>query len=168
MGLGELIAGSVWTGALSAALMDIWALLLRRTLGVRGLDYGLLGRWIGHFRARRFNHQRIAAASAIPAERAIGWTAHYAISISFAFGFLAIVGTGWLRAPTLWPALAFGLGTVAAPWLVMQPAMGAGFASSRTPSPNWSRLRNIATHMVFGTGLYCSAVLMALLHAPRP
>lgn len=168
MSIGVLIAAAVWTGFLSAVLMDVWALLLRRALGIRGLNYALLNRWIGHFTARRFSHQRIATASVIPAERVIGWTAHYAIAISFAFGFLAIVGTEWLWAPTLWPALTFGLATVAPPWLVMQPAMGAGVASSRTPNPHWTRLRNIATHVVFGTGMYCSAFLIALVHTPNP
>ncbi len=167
MSIGELIEGAVWTGLLSAALMDLWALLLRRALGIRGLDYALLGRWIGHFTALRFSHRRIAAASVIPAERAIGWVAHYAIAISFAFGFLALVGTGWLRAPTLWPALAFGVVTVGAPWLIMQPAMGAGFAGSRTPNAHWSRLRNLGTHVVFGIGLYGAAVLIALFDTPQ-
>jgi hypothetical protein len=65
------------------------------------------------------------------------------------------------------PALTVGLLTVAAPFLVMQPAMGAGLAARRTPNPNMSRLRSLATHGVFGAGLYGSAKVLELL-VPLP
>jgi hypothetical protein len=45
--------------------------------------------------------------------------------------------------------------------LVMQPAMGAGIAAARTPSPGVTRLRNLVTHAVYGVGLYVSAVALA-------
>jgi hypothetical protein len=49
--------------------MDAWALFARRALNIRGLDYAMLGRWIGHFPRRRFFHERIAAADPIRGER---------------------------------------------------------------------------------------------------
>jgi len=55
------------------------------------------------------------------------------------------------------PALAVGIGTVAAPFFLMQPGMGAGIAASRTPRPNAARLQSLLTHAVFGLGLYVSA-----------
>jgi hypothetical protein len=54
-----------------------------------------------------------------------------------------------------------GLGTIVAPWFVMQPAMGAGIAGSRTPNPAATRLRNLGTHTVYGIGLYASALILA-------
>jgi hypothetical protein len=54
-----------------------------------------------------------------------------------------------------------GLVTIAGPWFVMQPAMGAGFAGSRTPNPGATRLRNLATHTVYGIGLYLTALAVA-------
>jgi len=42
----------------------------------------------------------------------------------------------------------------------MQPAMGAGFAASRTPAPMKNRIRSVANHAVFGLGLYLSAVIL--------
>jgi hypothetical protein len=63
----------------------------------------------------------------------------------------------------LLPALAIGLITLSAPFFVMQPAMGAGIAASKTPAPNVARLRSLMTHTVFGVGLYLSAALLALL-----
>lgn len=45
----------------------------------------------------------------------------------------------------------------------MQPGVGAGIAASKTPNPTQVRLRSIVAHMVFGIGLYCAAVVSALL-----
>ena len=57
------------------------------------------------------------------------------------------------------PAAQLGLGTVVAPFLVMQPAMGAGVAASRTPNPAAARLQSLVTHAVFGLGLYAGGWL---------
>jgi hypothetical protein len=59
--------------------------------------------------------------------------------------------------------LLIGLGTIVAPWFVMQPGMGAGIAASSTPNPSAARLRNLATHAVYGIGLYFSAVALSIL-----
>ena len=142
----DVVARVVLIGLAGAALMDVWGLGLRRGLGVPTLDYGLLGRWIGHVARGRVRHERIAAAAAIPGERPLGWVAHYAIGIAFAAWLIALWGPAWLGEPTIGPALAVGLGTIVAPWFVMQPAMGAGIAGSRTPDPSGTRLRNVGTH----------------------
>jgi hypothetical protein len=55
------------------------------------------------------------------------------------------------------------MGTVVAPWLVMQPAMGAGIAASRSASPAATRLRNLGTHAVYGVGLFLTAVLTSMV-----
>ena len=141
-------------GAGATVVMDVWGVLRKLLFGLPPADYGLVGRWIGHLTHGQFHHERIAAASAIPGERLLGWSVHYLIGIAFAFGFVWIVGTEWLRDPTLAPALAFGIATVAAPFLIMQPGMGAGFAASRTPKPNSARLQSLITHAVFGFGLW--------------
>jgi hypothetical protein len=55
-----------------------------------------------------------------------------------------------------------GLGTIVAPWFVLQPGIGAGIATSRTPNPRAARLRNLATHTVYGIDLYVSAVALSI------
>jgi hypothetical protein len=40
----------------------------------------------------------------------------------------------------------------------MQPSLGLGVAASRTPNPTQARLKSLVTHIVFGVGLYVSAV----------
>lgn len=158
----ELLVRSAIIGAGGAALMDGWALVARRAFNVQGLDYALLGRWIGHFPHGRFVHERIAAAQPVRGERALGWAAHYAIGIGFAGLLLAIWGLDWARSPTIVPPMAVGFATIAGPWLVMQPGMGLGIAASRAARPGATRIRNLVTHAVYGLGLYVTAAALAV------
>lgn len=159
--VAEILARAVVIGAGGAALMDAWGLVARRVLGIRGLDYALLGRWIGHWPRGRFVHERIGAAAPVRGERPLGWLAHYSIGVAFAVMLLTWVGLDWAQAPTPAAPMLVGLGTIVAPWFVMQPAMGAGIAGSRTPSPWVTRLRNLATHAVYGAGLYLTALVVS-------
>ena len=164
----EVLARGALLGVAGAALMDAWAWLVRRTTGVRGLDYALLGRWIGHIARGRLFHERIADASPIIGERPLGWLSHYAIGVAFAIVLLGIWGLDWARSPTILPALALGLATIVAPWFVMQPAMGTGLAGSRTPDPRATRLRNLAMHAAYGVGLYVAAVVLSVAWVTTP
>ena len=80
--------------------------------------------------------------------------------MSFALLLPAFWGWDWIRQPSLAPALIVGVVTVLAPLFVMQPAMGAGIAASRTPRPWAARLQSVVTHTVFGIGLYAAAVII--------
>lgn len=154
----------VVVGAGATVLMDLWLLLLRRA-GVPTMDFALLGRWVGHLCHGRFAHDAIRRAPPIAAELGLGWLTHYAVGIAFAGVLVAQQGSSWLDSPSVLPALAWGVATAAAPLLVMQPAMGAGIASSRTPTPLKNCLRSLANHAVFGLGLYVSAAALARLTA---
>lgn len=92
-------------------------------------------------------------------ELALGWAVHYAVGIAFATLLAGVVGPEWLHAPTLAPALLFGISTVLLPMLVMQPAMGAGIASSQTKTPVLNCLKSLGNHTVFGLGLYVAALI---------
>ncbi|MFJ4371378.1 DUF2938 domain-containing protein [Pseudomonas japonica] len=155
----SLLPSILLIGIAATVLMDGWTLLLKR-LGVATLDYAMLGRWAGHLLRGQVHHAGIARAEPVSHERAWGWALHYAVGLLFAAGLLLVVGEGWLQAPTPGPALIFGLVTVLLPWCVMQPAMGAGFFASRTPTPWRNRLRSLGTHGVFGVGLYLGACLV--------
>ncbi|MEJ7930640.1 DUF2938 domain-containing protein [Ramlibacter sp. AN1015] len=149
-------------GVGATATMDLWLLLLRRA-GVPQLDFALIGRWAGHAARGRWRHEAIARAEPVPRERALGWLVHYAVGIGFAGLLVALHGAAWLREPRLLPALCTGVATVLAPWLLMQPAMGAGIAASRTAAPMRNRLRSLANHAVFGVGLYLAGWCIAAL-----
>lgn len=146
----------------ATAVMDAWLLLLKH-LGVPTLNFAFIGRWVGHLFRGQFAHAAIAKAVPIRGELAWGWLTHYAVGVAFATVLVSLQGADWVRSPTLLPALAVGVCTVAAPLLVMQPAMGSGFAASRTPTPLKNCLRSLANHTVFGFGLYLSALAIALI-----
>lgn len=152
----------IFIGVGATAVMDGWMLILAR-LGVPTSNWGLVGRWVGHMPKGRFAHASMANTPAIRGELAVGWMTHYAIGIGYAIGLLALVGTAWARQPTLLPALVFGLVTVAAPLFVMQPAMGSGFAASKTASPLKTCVRSLANHGIFGLGLYVAASAIAYI-----
>jgi hypothetical protein len=149
-------------GAAATAVMDVWLLALAR-LGVPTTDWRLVGRWLGQMQRGRFAHASIALAPAVRGEHALGWLTHYAVGIAYAVALVALVGSGWTRQPTLVPALLFGLATVVMPLFVMQPAMGSGFAASKTATPLKTCLRALANHGVFGLGLYAAAAGIACL-----
>ncbi|MFE0758468.1 DUF2938 domain-containing protein [Inquilinus sp. NPDC058860] len=154
---------AVAIGAGATVVADLWTALLARLTGVPGLDWAMVGRWVGHFPHGRFRHDGIGRAAPVAGERALGWAVHYGTGIVFAALLLALCGLGWARDPTPAPALAFGLVTVAAPFLLMQPALGAGIAASKTPNPATARLRSLTTHAAFGLGLYLAALVTARL-----
>ncbi|HET7131874.1 MAG TPA: DUF2938 family protein, partial [Gammaproteobacteria bacterium] len=125
----DYLTSSTLIGIGATAATDLWAIVRQRWLNVPAPDFGLVGRWLAHMPRGRFRHERIAAAAAVPGERVIGWAAHYLIGIAFAALLLAITGLDWIRHPTVLPALSFGVATVLAPFLLMQPGMGAGIAA---------------------------------------
>lgn len=108
-------------------------------------------------------HASIATAAPVRGEALIGWCVHYSIGIAFAALLLSTFGLKWARSPSLYPALFIGIVTVVAPLLVMQPALGAGIASSRTPRPVFNSIKSVVTHAVYGFGLYLAALATASL-----
>lgn len=157
------------TGSVGAAIviglgatlsMDLWNLFLRQAFTIPSLNYCFLGRWIRHMPDRVFTHGNISASQPKPHECAVGWVAHYSIGIAFALAFLLIAPSRWLEQPTLLPALLFGIGTVVLPLFVLQPSIGLGVAASRTANPGRARLKSLATHTVFGVGLYVCAIAL--------
>ena len=153
-----VILSAVVIGIGATLLMDLWNLLLKRTFGMPSLDYCLLGRWLLHMPSGRFRHTSIAAAPQKSSECTVGRVAHYTIGIMFALIFVVLTAGDWLARPTLLPALLYGIATVVFPFFIMQPSLGLGIAASRTPSPAQARLKSLATHTVFGIGLYVSAL----------
>lgn len=152
-----LVAHAVVIGIGATALTDLFAMLRQRLSGIAAPDYALVGRWIAHMANGRFRHDSIAAASPVRGERVIGWATHYLTGAAFASVLLAVWGIDWARQPTIVPALVVGIGSVAAPFLLMQPGMGAGIAARLTRNPLAARGRSLVMHAVFGFGLYISA-----------
>lgn len=154
----------LWLDALAigvgaTAVMDVWAVALKRFWCIPSLNLAMVGRWLGHLPRGTVTHANIAQAAPVRDEAILGWTAHYVIGVLFAAVLLALAGQEWVRQPTFAPALLAGLVSVAAPFCILQPGMGAGVAASKTPHPGAARLRSLMAHTAFGIGLYLAALL---------
>jgi hypothetical protein len=150
---------------LATLAIDSWAALLRRAFDVRSLNYCLLGRWVLSMADGVFVHPSINDTPSKALECPVGWTAHYGIGAGFGLVFALLVSEAWFARPTLLPALLFGIVTVLVPFFTLQPALGLGVASSKTPHPMRARLKSLGTHTVFGLGLYLAALLVQRLVA---
>lgn len=152
-----ILPSAVVIGIGATAFMDLVALIQKHLFSQSSLNYALVGRWLVYVGRRRIVHRPISASKPVAGERAIGWGAHYLIGIVFALAFLLLVGPGWLDSVSLFPALAFGGVTVLAPFLIIQPSMGAGLAARRMPNPSAARLKSILAHLSFGLGMWLTA-----------
>ena len=153
----------VLLGIGATVFMDLWALFLKVSFGVPSLNYGLVGRWIGHILKGKWFHKTISESSPFNGELTLGWVLHYLIGVIFAYAFVLIFGEGWFKNPALLPALIFGIGTVVFPFFLMQPCFGMGIAASKLPNSNVARLRSLMAHGSFGFGLYVSAYLLLIV-----
>ena len=156
--LSELMLNAILIGTGATMFMDFVALGQKHLLSQQTLDYALVGRWLGHMRRGQFIHRPISASDPIRGEKLLGWGLHYLIGILFAGIFLAIMDESWIKNPTLLPAILFGILTVLAPFLIMQPGLGAGLAARRAPKPTVARAKSIFAHLVFGVGLWITAL----------
>jgi hypothetical protein len=157
----ELIFLALLIGSGATALLDLWALLLKLTLGLPTPPWHLVGRWFAGMRNGQFVHRHgITQSPEVPNELAIGWVMHYAVGVLFAAALLMIWGVQWAHAPVFGPALLVGLVTVGAGWFILQPGMGVGVACNKAPKPNVARLQNIVGHVVFAIGMYGTALLV--------
>ena len=162
------LLGAFALGVGASLLMDAWNLFLKWAFGVPSLNYCLLGRWFLYMPEGTFFHSSITAAPPRRFECTAGWVAHYAIGVGLALVFLALAPGDWLARPTGLHALLYGIGTVVFPLFVLQPSLGLGIASSKTPKPAQARLKSLMTHVVFGVGLYLCAVALGHLHIAPP
>ena len=155
----EFVGKVALIGIGATAVMDAWLLLLKK-LNVPTMNFALLGRWVGHALGGQWFHESIAKSVPIRHELAIGWLVHYGIGIGFAILHIAIFGSDWLMNPTFVAAITTGIATVIAPLFIMQPAMGAGIASSKTAAPLRNCCKSLINHSVFGCGIYFAGVVV--------
>lgn len=139
---------------------DLLALFLKAAFKIASPNYCVVGRWLRYMPEGIFKHSNIASTPQKSAECAVGWLAHYVIGVIFGIAFVVLVGNNWLQRPTLIPAIAFGVVTVLAPFFIMQPLFGLGFAASNTSHPIQARFRSLMNHTAFGIGIYLFALLL--------
>lgn len=149
----------VFIGIGATLIFDLWAVLLNYAFKIAPSNFCLVGRWLRYMPEGVFIHSNIGSAPRKSGECTAGWLAHYFTGVAFAAMFIAFAGNNWIQHPGIFPALLFGIITLAAPFFIMQPAFGLGFAASKTPKPAQARLRSLMNHIVFGFGLYLFGLL---------
>ena len=154
-----LVTEIIVVGIVATLAMDLWQRLLLIVTGRPLGSWAAVGRWVAGFPRGVFVHQSIAAAPSVRGELVIGSAFHYVVGFAYAAAHVALVQLGFGSAPTLPTAVIFALSLLAAPWFVMQPALGQGLLASRTPTPAAVRAINVSVHLVFGLGLYVGAVI---------
>lgn len=140
-------------------LVDLWG-YVQSLFKIKSLDYRFVGRWIAGFPNGKFRHENIIKSPSIRGELLLGWTAHYLIGITFSFLLIILFGTNWIDKPEISSALSTGIISLLAPLFIMQPALGFGIGSSKLPNPNLRRFKSFLTHLIYGFGLYLSALLI--------
>ena len=140
-------------------LVDLWG-YVQSLFKIKSLDYRFVGRWIAGFHNGKFRHENIINSPPIRGELLLGWAAHYLIGITFSFLLIILFGTNWIDKPEIFSALLVGIITLLAPLFIMQPALGFGFGSSKLPNPNLRMFKSFMTHLIYGFGLYLSAILI--------
>jgi hypothetical protein len=153
------LVSAILIGVGATLTFDLWALFLKNVFKIAPSNFCLVGRWLLSMPDGIFKHSNIVSSPRKSAECAVGWIAHYLTGITFTIAFVALAGSNWLQHPTLIPAVVFGVVTVIAPFFIMQPLFGLGFAASKTPNPAQARLRSLMNHAAFGAGLYLFGML---------
>jgi hypothetical protein len=155
-------SSALFVGIVATACLDLWAVGLNRAFGLPKTNWGHVGRWVTGITSGTFRHESIALARPVAHERVVGWVTHYLIGILYATVYLTSL-TAASHTPGVKSAIAFGAVTVLAPWLILQPGLGAGYFARQTPKPNLTRALNVLSHLVFGFGLYVGWTLQILM-----
>ncbi len=163
MGEVEQAVSVLVIGFGATAFMDVFIWIQHRLFNVPGLNYALVGRWIIGFRRGKFKHSSILQSPSVPFERSVGWVAHYAIGVLIVGGPLMIWDSKWLTNPGFVQAVSIGLASVLAPFLIMQPGLGFGWAGSKTAHPWLTRKRSVVAHLSFGVGIYFAGLAWGLI-----
>jgi hypothetical protein len=155
--VNELNINWIWAalamGIGATLAIDLWSVLLKRSFGIVPTNWAMVGRWFAGIGRGRFSLLDETGAYPVRYELQLGWIAHYAVGICYAFAYMTIIQAASTPV-SLATALAFGLATVLAPWLVLMPGLGKGWFAAATPKPTLTRLLNIVVHLIFGAGLY--------------
>lgn len=153
------IVKTILIGIGATIAFDLWAKLLKLLFKIPPSNICIVGRWMLYMPQGIFRHSNITKVPEKKGECIAGWIVHYMIGITLAAIFVFIAGEKWMLNPTFFPALLFGIVTVSAPFFILQPAFGFGFAASKTPNPLQARLRSLLNHAAFGAGLYLFALI---------
>jgi len=145
-------------GVAATAASDIWQQVQKPITGIPAANWPVTGRWVLGWRQGRLYDPMVGKRPSLEGEAAIGWSFHYLIGIIYGAIYLVLIYEASM-VPTLFNGLIFGLVTLAAPFLLMKPAMGGGFFGLKASNSGKGLFLSISAHAVFGIGLYLAELL---------
>lgn len=154
MNLLEILA----VGVVATAASDTWQQVQKSITGIPAANWPVTGRWVLGWRHGRLYDPMIGKRPSLKGEAAVGWSFHYLIGIIYGAIYLGLIYATSM-VPTLFNGLIFGLVTLAAPFLLMKPALGGGLFGLKASSPGKGLFLSISAHAVFGIGLYSGELL---------
>lgn len=154
MNLLEILA----VGVVATAASDIWQQMQKPITGIPAANWPVTGRWVLGWRQGRLYDPMIGKRPSLKGESAVGWSFHYLIGIIYGAIYLGLIYAASM-VPTLFNGLIFGLITLAAPFLLMKPALGGGLFGLKASNPGKGLFLSISAHAVFGIGLYTGELL---------
>ncbi|MFG1344313.1 DUF2938 family protein [Xanthobacter autotrophicus DSM 431] len=143
-------------GLIGTAVLDIWQRIYERIAGLPPSNWGMIGRWVGHFPEGEFTQPDIGKAAPVPNEVPLGWLVHYVVGIGYAAVYLILMRFVFHAPPSLASALLFGALSVSVTWFVMEPVLGAGALASRVPADIRTRVmaQDFTSHLSIGFGIW--------------
>ena len=106
----DIFLKATLVGVGGTIVLDLYALMMSRVLGVPATNWAMVGRWFGNMAHGQFVQVAMSEAVPVKGELAIGWIAHYAIGIGYGLLLLGLWGKVWLE---LMGHSVFGLGMYA-------------------------------------------------------
>ena len=86
----------------------------------------------------------------------MGWLFHYINGIGYAYLYVISIAFIVSNDPSLTSAIIYGLVTLIALWLVLQPPLGCGLLARLADKPNTIRALNLSVDLIFWVALYFS------------
>lgn len=148
------ILGAVVIGVLATGFLDVFGIVLNKLFGIPTTEWRFIGRWFARMRYLEFRHVAISKAAPVRGELPIGWFMHYLIGVAFSLTYFVWVYVIEDSSPTLLSGTLFGLVTLVAPYLIMQPALGHGFFARKHSKPILMPTLSFLAHLTFGQSLY--------------
>lgn len=144
----------VIAGVIATATLDLWQQVFRLVVGLPITNWGMIGRWVGHFEDGQFVHKDIGAAPPVPGENVLGWIVHYVVGVGYAVVYFGLMWFVFRTPPSLASALIFAALSVSVTWFVMEPILGAGVMASHVPGRFRVLAQDFTSHLSLGFGLF--------------
>jgi hypothetical protein len=145
-------------GVFATLSMDAWNAVLDMTDGIT-LDWHLMGRWVLDWFSGDMIMRHIQTSPSHAHDGAMGWVAHYATGVVYAYLYFILVISLFHKRNTWLHAVFFSFCFMLMPFLLYQPAVGMGYFGDLTAHPDKVRIVTLSFHAAFGTGLFFATCL---------